>query len=126
MTEVVLTAERITKTFTGVTALNDVSFDIHAGEVHALMGENGAGKSTLMKVLSGVYHPNAGAIHHRGELVNFSSPRDARDRGILLVHQELSLSPELSVAENVYLGAWPTNRFGVLKKGIARKDPGRA
>lgn len=116
MTDIVLTAERITKTFTGVTALNNVSFDIHAGEVHALMGENGAGKSTLMKVLSGVYHPNAGAVHHLGELVNFSSPRDARDRGILLVHQELSLSPELSVAENVYLGAWPTNRFGVLKK----------
>lgn len=113
---IVLTAERITKTFPGVTALNEVSFDIHTGEVHALMGENGAGKSTLMKVLSGVYHPNSGAIHHRGELVNFTSPKDARDRGILLVHQELSLSPELSVAENVYLGAWPTNRFGVLKK----------
>lgn len=116
MTDIVLTAERITKTFPGVTALNDVSFDIHAGEVHALMGENGAGKSTLMKILAGVYHPNAGAIHHCGELVNFHSPKDARDRGILLVHQELSLSPQLSVAENVYLGAWPTNRFGVLNK----------
>jgi ribose transport system ATP-binding protein len=116
MTQVILEAKEITKKFTGVTALNNVSFTINGGEVHALIGENGAGKSTLMKVLSGIYEPNSGGICHQQEDVMFSSPKDARDRGILLVHQELSLSPELSVAENIYLGAWPTNRFGVLNK----------
>jgi ABC-type sugar transport system ATPase subunit len=116
MTQVILEAKNITKKFTGVTALNNVSFTINGGEVHALIGENGAGKSTLMKVLSGIYEPNSGGICHQQEDVMFSSPKDARDRGILLVHQELSLSPELSVAENIYLGAWPTNRFGVLNK----------
>jgi ABC-type sugar transport system ATPase subunit len=116
MTKVILEAKNITKKFTGVTALNNVSFTINGGEVHALIGENGAGKSTLMKVLSGIYEPNSGGICHQQEDVMFSSPKDARDRGILLVHQELSLSPELSVAENIYLGAWPTNRFGVLNK----------
>ncbi|WP_320826577.1 sugar ABC transporter ATP-binding protein [Reinekea sp.] len=116
MNKVVLTAERMTKKFPGVIALNEVSFEIRAGEVHALMGENGAGKSTLMKVLSGIYSPDGGAIYYHGERVTFASPKEARDRGILLVHQELSLSPELSAAENIYLGAWPTNRFGVLQK----------
>jgi ABC-type sugar transport system ATPase subunit len=116
MTQVILEAKNITKKFTGVTALNNVSFTINGGEVHALIGENGAGKSTLMKVLSGIHEPNSGGICHQQEDVMFSSPKDARDRGILLVHQELSLSPELSVAENIYLGAWPTNRFGVLNK----------
>ena len=122
MNTIVLTAERITKKFPGVVALNNVSFTIKAGEVHALMGENGAGKSTLMKVLSGIYHPDGGAIHHHGEQVTFTSPKAARDRGILLVHQELSLSPELSVAENIYLGAWPTNRFGVLNRRLMNEQ----
>jgi ABC-type sugar transport system ATPase subunit len=116
MNKVVLTAESMTKKFPGVIALNEVSFEIRAGEVHALMGENGAGKSTLMKVLSGIYNPDGGAIYYQGERVTFASPKEARDRGILLVHQELSLSPELTAAENIYLGAWPTNRFGVLQK----------
>jgi ABC-type sugar transport system ATPase subunit len=122
MTKVVLTAERITKKFPGVIALNQVSFTIREGEVHALMGENGAGKSTLMKILSGIYHPDGGAIHHMNELVTFTSPKQARDRGILLVHQELSLSPELSVAENIFLGAWPTNRLGVLNKRLINEQ----
>lgn len=122
MNPVVLTAEHITKKFSNVTVLKDVSFTLHGGEVHALMGENGAGKSTLMKVLAGLHQPEGGAIHHQGELVTFDSPRDARDRGILLVHQELSLSPELSVAENIYLGAWPTNRFGVLNKKLLHEQ----
>jgi len=116
MSNIVLTADGVTKHFPGVVALRNVSFDIRAGEVHALMGENGAGKSTLMKVLSGIYQADGGSIHHQGHTQNFHSPKDARDRGILLVHQELSLSPELSVAENIYLGAWPTNSFGVLNK----------
>jgi len=104
MNEIILTADSILKKFPGVIALNRVSFDIRAGEVHALMGENGAGKSTLMKVLSGIYNPDEGAIHHRGKKVIIKTPKEARELGILLVHQELSLSPELSAAENIYLG----------------------
>ena len=112
----VLTVNGITKSFPGVKALDNVSFDIRPGEVHALVGENGAGKSTLMKVLAGLYRPDGGEIVHQGNPTQVLGPLDARQKGILLIHQELSLSPELSVAENIYLGAWPTNRFGVLKK----------
>lgn len=122
MNQTVLSVSGITKTFPGVRALDDVSFDIRAGEVHALVGENGAGKSTLMKVLAGLYKPDSGEIVHRGEAVRLTSPLEARNRGILLIHQELSLSPELSAAENIYLGAWPTNRLGVLDKRKLRAD----
>jgi ribose transport system ATP-binding protein len=118
----VLSVDGITKTFPGVRALDAVSFDIRPGEVHALVGENGAGKSTLMKVLAGLHRPDAGRIVHRGAEIDIVSPLDARQRGILLIHQELSLSPELSVAENVYLGAWPTNALGILKKRKLRAD----
>lgn len=121
MNNIVLTADSITKEFPGVIALNRVDFDIRSGEVHALMGENGAGKSTLMKVLSGIYQPDGGAIHYKGKRVVVSSPKQARTLGILLVHQELSLSPELSVAENIFLGEWPTNRFGILNKRLMNR-----
>jgi ribose transport system ATP-binding protein len=126
MTDTVLTVSGITKTFPGVRALDDVGFDVRAGEVHALMGENGAGKSTLMKVLAGLYKPDAGTITLRGEQVEITSPLVAREKGILLIHQELSLSPELSVAENIYLGAWPTNALGMLNKRKLRGDAQRA
>jgi ribose transport system ATP-binding protein len=122
MSDTVLSVSGITKRFPGVTALDDVNFDIRAGEVHALVGENGAGKSTLMKTLAGLYRPDAGEIIHRGGPVEIASPLDARRRGILLIHQELSLSPELSVAENIYLGAWPTNALGVLRARKLRRD----
>lgn len=122
----VLKLESITKRFPGVTALDKVSFDIRAGEVHALVGENGAGKSTLMKVLAGLHRPEEGSILHRGDEVHVTSPLDARLKGILLIHQELSLSPELSVAENIYLGAWPTNAFGVLRKRYLHDQTQRA
>jgi ABC-type sugar transport system ATPase subunit len=121
MTKPILLLTNITKDFPGVRALDNVSFDIIPGEVHALVGENGAGKSTLMKILAGLYTANAGEILYRDEPLKVSSPLMARERGILLIHQELSLSPELSVAENIYLGAWPTNRFGILKKGELRR-----
>lgn len=120
--ETVLSVSKITKTFPGVKALDAVSFDIRAGEVHALVGENGAGKSTLMKVLAGLHLPDEGEIIHQGESIRVTSPLEARKRGILLIHQELSLSPELSVAENIYLGAWPTNAFGILKKRKLHRD----
>lgn len=112
----VLQVNNITKYFPGVVALDHVNFHVRAGEVHALVGENGAGKSTLMKVLGGIYKSDKGHIVHNGEKIHIHSPRDAIERGILLVHQELSLSPELSVAENIFLGAWPTNRLGILQK----------
>ena len=105
-----------------VVALDKVSFDIRPGEVHALVGENGAGKSTLMKVLAGLYKADAGEIIYQGSAVEIASPLDARHQGILLIHQELSLSPELSVAENIFLGALLTNLFGILRKSKLNKD----
>jgi ribose transport system ATP-binding protein len=122
MTGTVLSVSDVTKTFPGVRALDAVSFDVKPGEVHALMGENGAGKSTLMKVLAGLYKPDEGTITLRGTPVQITSPLVAREKGILLIHQELSLSPELSVAENIYLGAWPTNALGILNKRKLRAD----
>ncbi|MSX92837.1 MAG: ATP-binding cassette domain-containing protein, partial [Actinobacteria bacterium] len=94
----------ITKQFSGVLANDDVSFDVRAGEVHALLGENGAGKSTLSNVLSGLYHPDAGTIHIAGRRVELSSPRDAIACGIGMVHQHFHLVPTFTVAENIVLG----------------------
>lgn len=122
----VLKLEGITKVFPGVKALDAVSFDLRAGEVHALMGENGAGKSTLMKVLAGIHQPDAGRIVHNGVEARMPTPLAARASGILLIHQELSLSPELSIAENIYLGAWPTNALGILRKRKLNRDAAAA
>jgi len=110
--DVVLEVAGICKNFPGVQALDDISFDICRGEVHALMGENGAGKSTLMRVLAGNHRPDRGVIRHQGEVVKLRNPLQARARGILLIHQELSLVPELTVAENIYLGSLPLRRGG--------------
>src|SRR5579863_11587 len=96
----ILSARGITKSFPGVRALNEVDFSVRAGEVHALCGENGAGKSTLMRVLSGAFRPDSGEIAFKGARVEFRNTRDALSRGILLVHQEISLVSELTVAEN--------------------------
>lgn len=98
----------ITKTFAGVTALEDVSLDIARGQCHALMGENGAGKSTLGKMLAGIHRPTSGEIHLDGRQVTMHSPLDAARLGIGMVHQELAFVPELSVAENLALGRYPT------------------
>ena len=94
----------INKSFTGVKALKDISFQIRRGEVHALMGENGAGKSTLMKILAGVQQPSLGEMELNGNIVHFSSTREAAAHGIGMVHQELNLFENLSVAENIFLG----------------------
>ena len=107
-----LRLEHITKTFPGVKALDDVSFAVLPGEVHALMGENGAGKSTLMKVLGGIYQPDAGTIFVDDRPVIMTSPLQAKAQGIVFIHQELSLAEELSVAENVWLGELPRKSFG--------------
>jgi ribose transport system ATP-binding protein len=100
----------ITKDFPGVHALADASFELHPGEVHALVGENGAGKSTLMKILAGVYQPDAGEIRFKGEPVQIANPRTALDLGISMIHQELNLAPHLTVAQNILLGREPRGR----------------
>src|SRR5438034_3423637 len=96
----------IRKTFPGVVALDNVNLAVRPGEIHAICGENGAGKSTLMKVLSGVYPHGSysGEIHFDGELCDFAGIRDSEKRGIVIIHQELALSPHLSIAENIFLG----------------------
>ncbi len=109
---VVLAARDIVKRFGGVTALNGVSFDLRAGEVHALCGENGAGKSTLIKLLAGVHVHGSyeGEVRIDGESAAFHSTRDAERAGIAIIHQELALFPEMSVGENLFLGALPRRR----------------
>jgi ABC-type sugar transport system ATPase subunit len=102
----------IEKSFPGVRALSGVSFDVRHGEVHALLGEKGAGKSTLIKIVSGVYQPDLGSILVDGREVRFASPDDARRAGIATIYQELLLFPELSVAENIFLGHAPLARAG--------------
>ena len=115
---------KITKTFPGVRALEDVSFGCARGEVHALCGENGAGKSTLIKVLGGVFPPDAGRIRLDGRDVVFSHPVAARRAGVSIIHQELSLLPYRTVAENVFLAVEP-GRFGFLDRRRMRGDAGR-
>ncbi|HUO09280.1 MAG TPA: sugar ABC transporter ATP-binding protein [Phycisphaerae bacterium] len=102
-----LKVEGLTKRFTGVLALDGVDFSLKAGEIHALMGENGAGKSTLIKVMTGVYPRDAGTVHLNGEAFKASSPMDAQRKGISTVYQEVNLIPELSIAENLFLGREP-------------------
>jgi putative multiple sugar transport system ATP-binding protein len=101
-----LQMQRISKSFPGVKALDDVSIDVAPGEIHAICGENGAGKSTLMKVLSGVYPTGSyeGQITYDGEVVNFRDIRDSEAKGIIIIHQELALIPLLTIAENIFLG----------------------
>ena len=107
-----LRLEGIVKTFPGVRALDGVSLSVLSGEVHALMGENGAGKSTLMKVLGGIHQPDAGRIIVGDRPVVLANPLEAKAKGIVFIHQELSLATELSVAENIYLGELPRRSFG--------------
>lgn len=106
----------VTKVFPGVIALKDVSFDIKKGEIHAVIGENGAGKSTLMNILSGVYHPDEGHIEFEGNVVKFRDPRHAQHTGIAMIHQELSLSRSMSVAENIYQGRMLKKSFGFIDR----------
>ncbi|MBO0347360.1 sugar ABC transporter ATP-binding protein [Roseibium sp. CAU 1637] len=102
----ILEMRRITKTFPGVKALDNVNLTVQEGEIHAICGENGAGKSTLMKVLSGVYPTGTyeGEIVYQGKTADFRNIRDTEDRGIIIIHQELALVPQLSIAENIFLG----------------------
>ena len=112
--EALLEAQNITKKFSGVTALNQVSFRVLPGKITALIGENGAGKSTLLKVMSGIYTDYEGTIFFKDKTVQFSAPKDAQDLGISIIHQELNLIPYLTVAQNIFLGRELTNGFGFL------------
>ncbi|GAA1713996.1 sugar ABC transporter ATP-binding protein [Isoptericola hypogeus] len=111
----VLEMRSITKEFPGVRALDDVSLEVRAGEIHAICGENGAGKSTLMKVLSGVYPHGtySGEIVYQGEVVEFKDIRSSEHAGIVIIHQELALIPELSITENIFLGNEVRGRIGI-------------
>ena len=118
--EVLLQMTDITKTFPGVKALDRVSLTVHAGTVHALMGENGAGKSTLMKCLFGMYNRDGGTITLEGKEVNFKSSREALDNGVAMVHQELNQALKRSVMDNIWLGRYPTVAGMVNEKKMYR------
>jgi ribose transport system ATP-binding protein len=109
-----LRLEGISKSFPGVQALSDVHLDLRAGEVHAVVGENGAGKSTLMKVLAGIYEQDAGTIYLDGRPVDIDSPTAAQSFGISIIHQELSLMPDLTIAENIYIGREKRGALGLF------------
>ncbi len=114
----------ISKSFPGVRALDDVSFGVRAGEVHALVGENGAGKSTLIKILSGAYQPDGGRILIDGEPASFTHPVQSLRAGISVIYQEFSLLPERTVAQNIFLGREPT-RYGLIDHAAMRADTRR-
>ena len=111
MDDLLVEMDGIAKSFPGVQALEDARFELRPGEVHALVGENGAGKSTLMKLLAGIYQPDAGRIRFRGEDVTIPNPRAAQELGISIIHQELNLMPHLTVAQNIFIGREPRARL---------------
>ncbi len=120
--EIILEVENVSKSFPGVKALDNVSFKLRKGEVHALVGENGAGKSTLMKILSGVYQADEGTIRYKGQVVTFHDVTQARKAGIGIIYQELNLIPHLSVAANIFIGREPLNRLGMLDEKKMNAD----
>jgi ABC-type sugar transport system ATPase subunit len=117
-----LRVEEICKSFPGVRALDGVSLEVRAGEVHALTGENGSGKSTLAKIIGGIYQPDAGTIWLDGDEVTMANPAVALKRGIVSISQELTLAPSLSVAENIFLGRLPRARGGTIDWTRCRRD----
>ena len=112
--EPLLRMSGISKSFPGVRALSDVSFDLMKGELHALVGENGAGKSTLMKILSGLYKADEGDLYLRGEKVTSTGLAEMIRQGVGVIYQELNLIPYLSVSENIFLGREPRTKVGTI------------
>src|SRR5512135_2758786 len=123
MPDPVLEMKRISKSFSGNAVLSEVDFALKPGEIHALVGENGAGKSTLMKILCGVYQPDAGEIRVNGKVIKFHSSMDSRSGGIAMVFQEFSLIPTLTVAQNIFLTREARSRLKLLDD---RQDERRA
>jgi ABC-type sugar transport system ATPase subunit len=121
MSDIVLEARDIVKTFPGVRALDGVNLKVRRGETHAIVGENGAGKSTLMMVLTGVHRPDSGSIILDGREMRFSSPQDAVRQGVSIVYQELSLVSSLSVAENIFANRQPVNALGAVDRAELRR-----
>lgn len=119
--EFLLEMRDVTKIFPGVKALDGVNLKVKKGTVHGLMGENGAGKSTLMKIIIGIYKPDGGEIYFKGKKVNFHSTRDSLDAGIAMIHQELSPIPDMTVAENIFLGREPSKLGIVNEKELYRQ-----
>lgn len=116
MTQYFMEMKNISKRFIKNIALENVNFNLRAGEIHALVGENGAGKSTLIKILCGVYQKDSGQIFFNGELVNINSSRDAQNLGVSVVYQDINLVPRLTVAENIYLNREERNLYGMLNR----------
>lgn len=114
--KVIYKISNVTKEFPGVTALDSIDLEFKEGEIHAVVGENGAGKSTLMNILSGVYTPTEGSLEFDGKPVKFNSPLAAQQHGIAMIHQELSLSGSLSIAENIFQARLPKKKSGFLDK----------
>ena len=119
--EYLLEVEGVRKAFPGVLALDDVSFRLKRGHVHALMGENGAGKSTLMKIIAGIYTPDSGSFRLKGQEIALKSPLDALQYGIAMIHQELNLMNFMTVAENIWIRREPLNRFGFVRHDEMRR-----
>jgi simple sugar transport system ATP-binding protein len=119
----ILEVRNVSKYFGGVVALKDVSMDLKRGEVMCLLGDNGAGKSTLIKILSGVYRPDEGEYLLEGKPAHFTSPRDALERGIATVYQDLAMIPLMSITRNFFLGSEPTRGRGIFRRfDIRRAD----
>jgi len=118
----VVSMDMITKTFPGVVALDQVKLDLYPGQVTALVGENGAGKSTTVKILTGIYKPDGGAIRINGTPTVFANPNAASEMGITAIHQETVLFDELTVAENIYIGHAPRGRFGLIDKAQMNRN----
>lgn len=123
MSSSIIEMKGIHKAFGQVNVLKGVSFDLKSGEIHALMGENGAGKSTLMKILTGIHSKDQGNITYKGKEITFKSPKEAEKAGISVIHQELNIIPELTVAENFFLGKEKTaGKTGILKNKVMNEE----
>jgi ribose transport system ATP-binding protein len=112
----------ISKNFPGVQALSVVNLEVRPGEIHGLLGENGAGKSTLIKIIAGAYAADQGEMIFDGAPVRWSSPREAKQHGVQVVYQEFALFPQLSVAENIFVGHERRNRFGIVDHARTRRE----
>ena len=119
--EYLLEVANVRKAFPGVLALDDVSFRLKRGQVHALMGENGAGKSTLMKIIAGIYQPDSGSFRLKGQEIRLTSPLDALQYGIAMIHQELNLMNYMTVAENIWIRREPLSAFGFVRHDEMRR-----